>query len=58
MDRIKALLRDGLAAGALGIGMGLQYTPGATRLEVIEVFRIAAEALLPEPLPDHHDRSS
>jgi hypothetical protein len=29
-------------AGALGIGMGIQYTPGATRLEVIDMFRLAA----------------
>jgi hypothetical protein len=27
--------------------MGIQYTPGATRLEVIEMFRIAAERALP-----------
>lgn len=39
-------LRDEMArqldAGALGIGMGLAYTPGATRFEVIEMFRLAA----------------
>ena len=40
-------LRKELAAGALGIGMGIQYTPGATRLEVIQVFRLAAEARVP-----------
>jgi hypothetical protein len=34
-------------AGALGIGMGIQYTPGATRLEVIQVFRLAAQRRLP-----------
>lgn len=45
--RIQALLREGLAAGALGVGMGLQYTPGASRLEVIEVFRVAAQARVP-----------
>ena len=27
--------------------MGIQYTPGATRLEVIDVFRVAAERKLP-----------
>ena len=27
--------------------MGIQYTPGATRLEVIEMFRLAAERRLP-----------
>jgi N-acyl-D-aspartate/D-glutamate deacylase len=47
IDRIKALLREGLRAGALGVGMGLQYTPGATRLEVIETFRVAAAARVP-----------
>jgi len=34
-------------AGALGVGMGIQYTPGATRLEVIDMFRLAAEHKLP-----------
>jgi len=47
LERIKGLLREGLAAGALGVGMGLQYTPGATRLEVIETFRTAALARVP-----------
>jgi len=32
-----------LAAGALGVGMGLQYTPAATRNEVLETFRTAAK---------------
>ena len=36
-----------LDAGGLGIGMGIQYTPGATRLEVIDMFRLAAESKLP-----------
>jgi N-acyl-D-aspartate/D-glutamate deacylase len=40
-------LRSELDAGGLGIGMGLQYTPGATRLEVIDMFRVAAERHLP-----------
>jgi len=41
--RILTRLRSQLDAGALGIGVGLEYTPGATREEVIEVFRLAAE---------------
>lgn len=45
--RIQQRLRDELDAGALGIGMGIQYTPGATRLEVIDIFRVAAERKLP-----------
>ena len=40
-------LRAELDAGGLAIGMGIQYTPGATRLEVIDVFRLAAERGLP-----------
>ena len=45
--RIQQRLRDELDAGALGIGMGIEYTPGATRLEVIDMFRVAAERKLP-----------
>jgi len=45
--QIQKRLRDELDAGALGIGMGIQYTPGATRLEVIDMFRLAAGRKLP-----------
>ena len=45
--KIQDRLRDQIDAGALGIGMGIQYTPGATRLEVIDMFRVAAERRLP-----------
>jgi N-acyl-D-aspartate/D-glutamate deacylase len=47
LEKIEARLRHELDAGALGIGMGIQYTPGATRLEVIKMFRLAAENRLP-----------
>jgi N-acyl-D-aspartate/D-glutamate deacylase len=47
MEKMKARLRHELEAGALAIGMGIQYTPGATRWEVIEIFRLAAEHHLP-----------
>lgn len=40
-------LRDELDAGALGVGMGMEYVPGATRLEVIDIFRVAAERKVP-----------
>jgi N-acyl-D-aspartate/D-glutamate deacylase len=43
----KARLESEIAEGALGIGMGIQYTPGATRAEVIDVFRLAASHRLP-----------
>src|ERR1039458_330858 len=40
-------LRAELDAGGLAIGMGIEYTPGATRLEVIDMFRVAAERRVP-----------
>ena len=45
--RILDRLQSELDAGALGIGMGIQYTPGATRSEVVQVFRLAAERRVP-----------
>jgi len=47
IEQMKARLRHELDAGALGVGMGIQYTPGATRWEVIEMFRLAAERNVP-----------
>jgi N-acyl-D-aspartate/D-glutamate deacylase len=44
---IEARLGQELDAGALGIGMGIQYTPGATRFEVIQMFRLAAARRVP-----------
>jgi N-acyl-D-aspartate/D-glutamate deacylase len=42
LERTLALLEDGLIEGALGIGVGVTYTPGATHEELFEVFRAAA----------------
>ena len=47
IEAIKQRLRSELDAGGLAVGMGIQYTPGATRLEVIDMFRVAAERGLP-----------
>jgi N-acyl-D-aspartate/D-glutamate deacylase len=47
IQKIEDRLNEEIAAGALGIGMGIQYTPGATRLEVIDMFRLAAQSKLP-----------
>lgn len=47
LQAMRARLRHEFGAGALAIGMGLQYTPGATRWEVIEMFRLAAENHVP-----------
>ena len=41
--QIRDLLGSGLDQGALGIGMGIAYEPLATREEVLDIFRIAAE---------------
>ena len=40
-------LREELDAGGLGVGMGIEYTPGASHHEVIRVFRLAAERRVP-----------
>src|SRR5271155_1010994 len=47
ITRIQDRLRAELDVGGLAIGMGIQYTPGATRLEVIDMFRLAAERRVP-----------
>jgi N-acyl-D-aspartate/D-glutamate deacylase len=47
LERSEARLRSELDAGALGIGMGIQYTPGAQRIEVLRTFRLAAERGVP-----------
>jgi N-acyl-D-aspartate/D-glutamate deacylase len=45
--RIEQRLSSELDAGGLAVGMGIQYTPGATRQEVIDMFRLAAEGKMP-----------
>src|ERR1700735_2682471 len=47
IEAMREHLRAELEAGGLAIGMGIQYTPGATRLEVIDMFRLAADRRLP-----------
>ena len=47
IEKIKERLREELDAGGLAVGMGIQYTPGATRSEVIDMFLLAAERRLP-----------
>ena len=41
LARVLAWLRQEVERGALGIGIGLEYAPGMTRRELIEVFRLA-----------------
>ena len=47
IQQIQRRLGEQLDAGALGIGMGIEYCPGATRLEIIDMFRVAAARKLP-----------
>ena len=47
IEHIRQRLGTELDAGALAVGMGIEYTPGATRLEVIDMFRLAAERGVP-----------
>jgi len=47
LARMHSQLQGELEAGAVGVGMGLQYVPGATREEVIQIFRLAASRHVP-----------
>lgn len=47
LEDVKRRIRVGLERGALAVGMGLQYTPAASRWEVLEVFREAAGGRAP-----------
>lgn len=44
---MKARIREGLAAGALGVGFGIGYTPAASAWEILEMFRVAGEFKAP-----------
>jgi N-acyl-D-aspartate/D-glutamate deacylase len=44
---LKEGIENGLNQGALGVGLGLMYTPSATRWEVLEMFRIAGKTKAP-----------
>src|SRR4051812_26032951 len=41
-QEIRRRLQQGLSEGALGIGFGLEYTPQATREEILDLFGLAA----------------
>ena len=47
LAQMESFLQHELDAGALGIGMGIQYVPGATRDEIIQIFRLAASRHVP-----------
>jgi N-acyl-D-aspartate/D-glutamate deacylase len=43
INEMKDLIEAGMKQGALAEGMGINYTPGASRWEIVEMFRIAAK---------------
>jgi dihydroorotase len=43
INEMKDLVEAGMKQGALAEGMGINYTPGASRWEIVEMFRIAAK---------------
>lgn len=47
VEAMVARLEEGLREGALGIGIGLQYVPGATREEIVRVLELAAREGVP-----------
>lgn len=47
IDEIEKSIETGLSQGAICIGAGIQYTPAATREELLAVFRIAAKTKTP-----------
>jgi N-acyl-D-aspartate/D-glutamate deacylase len=43
LARLRAAIESGLKQGALAEGMGINYTPGASHWEILEMFRVAAK---------------
>ena len=47
LAKLKEWIENGMKQGALAEGMGINYTPGATRWEIVEMFRVAAKYRAP-----------
>ena len=47
IGQLSDMLAGGLSEGALGLGVGLTYTPGASRLEFFRLFQLAARRGVP-----------
>jgi len=43
VSEMEGIIRKGLAEGAVAVGLGSAYTPGATMAEIERMFRVAAE---------------
>lgn len=50
VDTMVRMAREALEAGAVGIGFGIAYVPGASRTEVFRLFELAAELSVPAHL--------
>lgn len=44
---LKRAVENGLQKGAVGVGFGIQYTPAASRWEILEMFRVAGRFRAP-----------
>ncbi|HZO52756.1 MAG TPA: amidohydrolase family protein [Bryobacteraceae bacterium] len=47
ITQLRSGIERGLLQGALGLGFGIQYTPGASRWEILEAFRAGSRFLAP-----------
>lgn len=47
VGRMQELVAQGLAEGAMGVGFGIQYTPGASREEIFTLFQTAGASGVP-----------
>ena len=47
LAELRRLIERGLERGAVAVGFGIQYTPGATQWEILEMFRAAAKFRAP-----------
>lgn len=54
LETMKTLAAKAIEGGAVGIGYGLEYTPGASPLETIELFRVAAKHDVPNHVHVRH----
>lgn len=55
IEKLQRLAREGLAAGAIGISFGIEYTPGSTTAELLALARVATE--FPQRILAAHFRS-
>jgi dihydroorotase len=47
LERLVDLMKRGLDEGGLGFGLGITYSPGASREEILRIFEVAKERAVP-----------